>query len=269
MEIIQNNNNNINESSSNVKTSSFINSSLNTMTNSFNKLINKLKDNQQNANDLSKLNVDNSSVRVALRIRPQSTRERIEMCKICTYVTPNEPQVTLGTDKSFTFDYVYDTNVIQERVFNECVRHLVDACLDGYNATVLAYGQTGSGKTYTMGTSFDISLLPEQDGIIPRAISYLFKRIDQIKHNLIDFSIKAEFIELYNEEIIDLFDTSSINSSNQSQESLQTRNGTKNKIEIHEDSNGNVVVSGCTRRIVNSVNDVSLFFILKNISKTS
>ena len=30
------------------------------------------------------------------------------------------------------------------------ITQLLDAALDGYNATVLCYGQTGSGKTYTM-----------------------------------------------------------------------------------------------------------------------
>jgi hypothetical protein len=39
---------------------------------------------------------------------------------------------------------------------------------------VLAYGQTGSGKTYTMGTGFDVDLPPEKEGIVPRAVKYLF-----------------------------------------------------------------------------------------------
>ncbi len=30
------------------------------------------------------------------------------------------------------------------------ITQLLDAAMDGYNATVLAYGQTGSGKTFTM-----------------------------------------------------------------------------------------------------------------------
>lgn len=38
------------------------------------------------------------------------------MCRICTYVTPGEPQVVLGTDKAFTFDYVFDTNSDQVSV---------------------------------------------------------------------------------------------------------------------------------------------------------
>jgi kinesin family member 21 len=35
------------------------------------------------------------------------------MCRICTFVTPGEPQVVLGTDKAFTFDYMFDTNAEQ------------------------------------------------------------------------------------------------------------------------------------------------------------
>ena len=30
------------------------------------------------------------------------------MCRLCTQVTPGEPQVILGADKAFTFDYVFD-----------------------------------------------------------------------------------------------------------------------------------------------------------------
>lgn len=42
------------------------------------------------------------------RIRPQSAREVIDMCRTCTTVTPGEPQVILGADKAFTYDYVFD-----------------------------------------------------------------------------------------------------------------------------------------------------------------
>jgi hypothetical protein len=139
------------------------------------------------------------------------------MCKICTHVTPNVPQVTLGqnNEKAFTFDCVYDTDSTQEAIFDSSVRSLLDGCLDGYNATVLAYGQTGSGKTYTMGTAFDETLGQREDGIIPRAIHYLFEQIEhrqqQEQHEQqarSKFTVSAQFMELYNEEIIDLFDAS-------------------------------------------------------------
>ena len=126
--------------------------------------------------------------------------------------------MTLGhkDDKTFTYDYVFDIGQDQETIFNDCVKNLIDGCFDGYNATVLAYGQTGSGKTYTMGTSFDPNIIEEEIGIIPRAIAYLFEKIDEIKSecakedNRLNYvnpqiQVLAQFMELYNEEIIDLF----------------------------------------------------------------
>lgn len=80
---------------------------------------------------------------------------------------------------------------------------------------MLAYGQTGSGKTYTMGTGFDVELLSEQVGIIPRAIHHLFdgirNRINQAQENGLlppEFKVTTQFMELYNEEVIDLFNPS-------------------------------------------------------------
>ena len=42
---------------------------------------------------------DDSSVKVAIRIRPQLAREHLEGSRICTFVAPGETQVTLGKDK--------------------------------------------------------------------------------------------------------------------------------------------------------------------------
>lgn len=78
------------------------------------------------------------------RIRPQIPREIIDMCRICTQVTPNEPQIVLGTDKAFTYDYVFDVSSTQSEVYQQCVDRLVEGAMKGYNATVLAYGQVNS-----------------------------------------------------------------------------------------------------------------------------
>lgn len=63
------------------------------------------------------------------------------MCRVCTDVTPGEPQITLGRDKSFTYDYVFDMHENQETIYDTCVASLIEGTLSGYNATVLAYGQ--------------------------------------------------------------------------------------------------------------------------------
>lgn len=78
------------------------------------------------------------------RIRPQLSKEKIEGCHICTSVTPGEPQVLLGKDKAFTYDFVFDLDTWQEQIYATCVGKLIEGCFEGYNATVLAYGQVGA-----------------------------------------------------------------------------------------------------------------------------
>ncbi|CAG2214011.1 KIF21 [Mytilus edulis] len=180
---------------------------------------------------------DDSSVRVALRIRPQLAREKIDMCQICSTVLPEDNQVLLGKDKAFTFDYVYDLPTKQDAIYNSCVRNLIDGCFEGYNATVFAYGQTGSGKTYTMGTG---------------AVDHLFKGIAERQTEAIennqpppDFKITAQFIELYNEEILDLLDTTRDPDSR----------GRKSHIKIHEDATGGIYMVGVTTQSVGSLSD--------------
>lgn len=63
------------------------------------------------------------------------------MCRICTQVTPNEPQIVLGADKAFTYDYVFDVDSTQSEIYQKCVERLIEGAMKGYNATVLAYGQ--------------------------------------------------------------------------------------------------------------------------------
>uniref|UniRef100_A0A4X1SK41 Kinesin motor domain-containing protein n=1 Tax=Sus scrofa TaxID=9823 RepID=A0A4X1SK41_PIG len=138
-----------------------------------------------------------------MEIRPQLSKEKIEGCHICTSVTPGEPQVLLGKDKAFTYDFVFDLDTWQERVYSTCVSKLVEGCFEGYNATVLAYGQTGAGKTYTMGTGFDMATSEEEQGIIPRAIAHLFGGIAERKRRAQEqgvagpeFKVSAQFLEV-------------------------------------------------------------------------
>jgi kinesin family protein 4/21/27 len=72
-----------------------------------------------------------SSVKVAVRIRPQLAREIIDACKICITKTPGEPQTWLGNNKAFTFDHVYDTESIQEHIYQETVHDLIEGCFEG------------------------------------------------------------------------------------------------------------------------------------------
>ncbi|XP_047285088.1 kinesin-like protein KIF21A isoform X25 [Homo sapiens] len=209
---------------------------------------------------------DESSVRVAVRIRPQLAKEKIEGCHICTSVTPGEPQVFLGKDKAFTFDYVFDIDSQQEQIYIQCIEKLIEGCFEGYNATVFAYGQTGAGKTYTMGTGFDVNIVEEELGIISRAVKHLFKSIEEKKHIAIknglpapDFKVNAQFLELYNEEVLDLFDTT---------RDIDAKSK-KSNIRIHEDSTGGIYTVGVTTRTVNTESEMMQCLKLGALSRTT
>ncbi|KAJ2865443.1 hypothetical protein GGH94_002212 [Coemansia aciculifera] len=106
-----------------------------------------------------------STVRVALRIRPLSPQEHASGETECVTQLPGVPQIVIGADRAFTFDYVFSPEVSQEQVYDDAIGPLVDQFLQGYNATILAYGQTGSGKTFSMGTGLTISVTqPELQG---------------------------------------------------------------------------------------------------------
>ncbi|XP_044213834.1 kinesin-like protein KIF21A isoform X4 [Thunnus albacares] len=206
---------------------------------------------------------DESSVRVALRIRPQLAREKIEGCHICTYVMPGEPQVILGKDKSFTYDYMFDMDSQQDSIYSTCTEKLIEGCFEGYNATVFAYGQTGSGKTYTMGTGFDVNVVDEELGIIPRAVHHLFKGIEERRQAaqeqgrpVPEFKINAQFLELYNEEVLDLFDSA--------RDMKQ-----KSHIKIHEDATGGIYTVGVTTRTVSSEAEMMQCLKLGALSRTT
>nr|XP_046234853.1 kinesin-like protein KIF21A isoform X2 [Scatophagus argus] len=209
---------------------------------------------------------DESSVRVALRIRPQLAKEKIEGCHICTFVMPGEPQVVLGKDKAFTYDYVFDMDTQQDTIYTHCTERLIEGCFEGYNATIFAYGQTGSGKTYTMGTGFDVNIGEDELGIIPRAVNHLFRGIEERKQAATEqgrpvpeFKINAQFLELYNEEVLDLFDST---------RDIEARKQRSN-IKIHEDANGGIYTVGVTTRSVNSAAEMMQCLKMGALSRTT
>lgn len=104
---------------------------------------------------------------------------------------------------SFSFDGIFTPHASQEDVFAE-VSPMVQSALDGYNVCIFAYGQTGSGKTFTMEGGCG----KEQYGIIPRAFNMIFTCMQDLKKMGWELTIKASFLEIYNEVIYDLLKSS-------------------------------------------------------------
>jgi hypothetical protein len=59
-------------------------------------------------------------------VRPFSDVEVEARCRVATSRPPGEPQITLGQNKSFTFDEVYFMDSEQAPIFAEAVQPLID-----------------------------------------------------------------------------------------------------------------------------------------------
>ncbi len=191
-------------------------------------------------NDLSAQSA--CSVQVAVRVRPPLQRELVENSKVCIEVKEIANEVICGEGRCFTFDRSFDQRSSQEHIFDVCVKNLVLSCFCGFNATVLAYGQTGSGKTYTMGSGFTLGVKEEDLGIIPRVIRLIFAE-EQARRDKAEILIKCSFLEIYNEELIDLLD--------------QNVEEKKKEIAIREEKNGTISVYGLEEVTVRSAAEMA------------
>lgn len=151
------------------------------------------------------------NIRVYCRVRPPLESERtkplfnlnvLDACSIEVEKIELLNSARKGKH-SFSFDGIFTPHSSQEDVFTE-VSAMVQSALDGYNVCIFAYGQTGSGKTYTMEGGCG----KEQYGIIPRAFNMIFTCMEDLKRMGWELTIKASFLEIYNEIIYDLLNSS-------------------------------------------------------------
>eukprot|EP00927_Polykrikos_kofoidii_P065248 TRINITY_DN6102_c0_g1_i1.p1 TRINITY_DN6102_c0_g1~~TRINITY_DN6102_c0_g1_i1.p1 ORF type:complete len:1613 (+),score=322.71 TRINITY_DN6102_c0_g1_i1:152-4840(+) len=135
----------------------------------------------------------------------------------------------------FAFDYTFDSPAgetpwaMQERVYEQIGRPVLHNALGGVSGCLFAYGQTGSGKTFSLfGTE-------DAPGVLPRLADELMESRRQADGGEAvaggaalpaaaaagsvvsepgalnvgeEFSVKASFLELYNENLVDLLSDS-------------------------------------------------------------
>lgn len=157
---------------------------------------------------------------------------------------------------SFTFDQVHAPETTQYELYNGTAAPLVSRFVEGFNCTILAYGQTSSGKTYSM-TGVDLDADPNDStngmGIIPRAVSSIFALADETKRERVgawQWSIKASFIEIYNEDLIDL---------------LVVDDSARRDVQIREDKEGNIIWGGLREIPVRSAADVMAYVLIAKL----
>jgi hypothetical protein len=159
--------------------------------------------------EIQEMKDDKQAVRVVVRTRPFSNKEKqggysnivkSDANAASISIIDPRPESVRDPPKVFTFDSVFDEESIQINVYNKTARHIVDSVLEGYNGTIFAYGQTGTGKTFSMEGIRDV---PELRGIIPNAFEHVFNHIKSCGSS-IQFLVRASYLELYNEDVIDL-----------------------------------------------------------------
>ncbi|KAK7261134.1 hypothetical protein RIF29_27438 [Crotalaria pallida] len=186
------------------------------------------------------------NVQVIIRMRPLSNAEisvqgyskcvKQESCQAITW--------TGHPESRFTFDVVADENVSQEKLFKVAGIPMVENCMGGYNSCMFAYGQTGSGKTHTMLGDIEGGTRRHSVncGMTPRIFEHLFSRIQKEKEARRDeklkFTCKCSFLEIYNEQILDLLDP------------------TSNNLQIREDNKKGVYVENLKEVEVTNARDV-------------
>ncbi|CAF1374135.1 unnamed protein product [Adineta steineri] len=188
-----------------------------------------------------------SCVKAAVRVRPFTNNERDDLCQTCVDVQRTTNEIILANSTAFTFDHVFLPETNQEDLYRECVYDMIEGCFQGYSASILAYGQTGSGKTFTMGSGIEY-MDPSKEGILPRAIMHIFQRCASYEQeaeskgiSIPKCVVSCQFIEIYNENIFDLFNKE--NNDFRAQKNVD-------KHVVFENSNGEIAITNITTRFV-------------------
>ncbi|CAG5106520.1 Oidioi.mRNA.OKI2018_I69.chr1.g2881.t1.cds [Oikopleura dioica] len=135
----------------------------------------------------------------------------------------------------FRFDYVFDLEDDNRKVYEYTAKPLVESIFRGSRATCFAYGQTGSGKTHTMGGEFSGKNQNCSNGIYAFAAEDVFKKLRQPMYQHLKLTVS--FFEIYANKVFDLL------------------NGSQ-RLRILEDKQGKIRVVGLVDQVVETVDDV-------------
>ncbi|XP_019132195.2 kinesin-like protein KIF26A isoform X1 [Larimichthys crocea] len=111
---------------------------------------------------------------------------------------------TVAVPKIFAFDAVFTQEASQAEVCSGTVAEVIQSVVNGADGCIFCFGQVKLGKTYTMiGKDSTTQSL----GIVPCAISWLFKLINERKEKTgTRFSVRVSAVEIFgkDEELKDL-----------------------------------------------------------------
>ena len=100
--------------------------------------------------------------------------------------------------------------ITQEDVYEHVGKPILKYAFAGFNNCVFAYGQTGSGKTHSMMGDFTLDNDSMFGDLIPRLCRELFEKLEEKQNEkeegiVKSYNVKLNAIEIYNEQVKDLF----------------------------------------------------------------
>jgi hypothetical protein len=213
-----------------------------------------------------------SSVKVAVRVRPFNQREHQEGAELCISMSGQSTTIfnnSTNFSRKFIFDYSYwshdgfreeeetgffkksspsSTYADQNRVFEDIGKGVLNNAWEGYHCCLFAYGQTGSGKSYSMVG------YRGNKGIIPITCEEIFQQIEERTDPHIEYIVNASMLEIYNEQVHDLL----VHPSNRVQGGLKVR----------QDKTQGVFVENLTKENCQSYEEINRVLELGNKHRT-
>ncbi|XP_035789983.1 kinesin-like protein KIF12 isoform X1 [Anopheles albimanus] len=161
------------------------------------------------------------NINVVVRVRPLNGKEARNGDDMVVQFPGNGqilcdgmPQTSGGQKhKLFSYNVVFEPGATQDDVLQYSgVKRLIEMAIEGFSCTAFCYGQTGSGKTHTLTGPPELFYRKpdpahEDHGLVFRSFLYLFKLLQERKDT--NFVLKASFLEIYNEKVIDLLNPGS------------------------------------------------------------
>uniref|UniRef100_A0A8D1MB43 Kinesin motor domain-containing protein n=1 Tax=Sus scrofa TaxID=9823 RepID=A0A8D1MB43_PIG len=152
-------------------------------------------------------------VKVMLRIWPEQGAQRSAESTSFLKVDPRKKQVTLydpaagppgsagsrratpaAVSKMFAFDAVFPQDSEQAEVCSGTVADVLQSVVSGADGCIFSFGHTSLGKSFTM-IGRDSS--PQSLGVVPCAISWLFRLLDERKERTgTRFSVRVSAVEV-------------------------------------------------------------------------
>ncbi|XP_053987978.1 kinesin-like protein KIF12 isoform X1 [Hylaeus volcanicus] len=155
-----------------------------------------------------------NNINVVVRVRPLNRKE-VKAGDDMAVQFPGDGQIYCdgfpsSADKKgklFSYNVVFEPTASQEDILQfSGVKKLIEMAVEGFNCTAFCYGQTGSGKTHTLTGPPEMldgmKHYSEDNGLVFRSFVYLFKLLQERQQ--CNFVLRASFLEIYNEKVIDL-----------------------------------------------------------------